>query len=70
MRSAGILKKACWLLCVGQLEILKWLVGDYSQQLEAYRYMLVNSVRDFDGQSQFPNPADASQLGAPAMPFR
>ena len=57
------------MLCVWQLEILKWLVGDYSQQLEAYRYMLVNSVRDFDGQEQFPNPADASSSGACNAPL-
>ena len=44
-----------------QVEILRFLLGDYSEQLKAFRYMLVESVRDFNGQTVF--PANPSALG-------
>ena len=50
--------------CAMQLEILRFLLGDYSEQLAAFRYMLVQSVRDFNGQTVF--PANPSALGGRA----
>ena len=50
----AMLSEAC--LCWTQQEILKGLLGDPSFQLEATRFVLVESLRDFLGGQAFPPP--------------
>ncbi len=49
--------------CSVQVEILKFLLQDYSEQLAASQYVLVGSAKAFLGQETF--PANPSPLGKP-----